>query len=273
MNPDISKLQNASMDDIVFMGRNKEYGAYMLRQIYGKHVRNGYLIAMSLFLLFLGGPILLKKLMKEEVKKVEEPTLVDLANIKPPPPVDPKTPPPPPPPPPPPIKSTVKFTPPVIKKDDEVPPEDPPKQNELTKVDVSDKTEKGDPDAGVSNLVIDAGNGNQDVEVKQEPRKFVEQMPTYPGGESAMLEFLQRNMDYPEAARTQEIEGRVILNFVVDENGTITDVKCVKDIGGGCGEAAIKAVRKMPRWTPGRQNGKAVPVYFNLPVMFTLSTN
>jgi len=268
---ELNKILTAGLDDVIFIGRNKSYGAYFLRQIYGKNVRNGFLIALATFVVALGGPVLWKKFQKETIAETKV-ALVDMANIKPPPPVDPKTPPPPPPPPPPPIKTTVRFVPPVIKKDADVPPEDPPKQEELKTVDVSDKNVKGDPDAGQSALTIDAGNGNAVVEEKQ-IFKFVEQMPAYPGGEEAMLKFLSDNVKYPQIARDQEVEGRVILTFVVDETGHINDIQVLKDIGGGCGQAAVDAVRKMPPWTIGRQNGKAVRVQYNLPVMFTMSGN
>ena len=266
---EINKILSAGLDDIVFIGRNKAYGAYFLRQIYGKNVRNGFIIALSIFIVALGGPVAWSKFHKETLE-INKPVLVDMANIKPPPPVDPKTPPPPPPPPPPPIKTTVRFVPPVVKKDGDVPPEDPPKQEELKTVDVSDKNQKGDPDAGQQQISIDPGNGDKVVEEKHEIFKFVEQMPSYPGGEGAMMEFLKNNLHYPQQARDAEVDGRVVLTFVVDETGHISNIQILKDIGYGCGQAAVEAVKKMPAWTIGRQNGKAVSVQYNLPVMFSL---
>lgn len=139
---ELSRIKTAQLDEIVFDGRNKEYGAYMLRQLYNKNVRNSFIIACIFFLVALGGPVILKYINPaEEIakKKVE---IVDMADLKPPPPVDQATPPPPPPPPPPPIQSTIKFVPPVIKPDEEVPAEDPPKQEEMKEVQVASETKK-----------------------------------------------------------------------------------------------------------------------------------
>jgi protein TonB len=95
-------------------------------------------------------------------------------------------------------------------------------------------------------------------------------MPEYPGGTGAMLDFLGKNLKYPNEARDKNISGKVIVKFVVDKEGNIQDATIVRGIGAGCDEEALRVVRKMPRWKPGNQNGKAVNVFFQLPVSFVL---
>ncbi|MFM2049381.1 MAG: hypothetical protein RI955_1929 [Bacteroidota bacterium] len=264
---DLNKIKNADLNDIVFDGRNKIYGAYFLRRVYDKHVARGFIISFITFALCLAGPVIWKKIFKDAPIEKQKVSLVDLANIKPPPPVDPKTPPPPPPPPPPPLKATIKFTPPVIKKDEEV-HEDPPKQEEIQKVVISDKTQEGNKD-GVDQLEVDPGIGKE-VDAKPTIFTFVEQMPAYPGGEDAMQEFLGSNIKYPARARENQTEGKVVLTFVVNETGAIGDIRILRDIGDGCGQAAVDAVKKMKNWVPGKQNGKPVQVQFTLPVQMSL---
>ena len=101
--------------------------------------------------------------------------------------------------------------------------------------------------------------------------QVVEQMPEYPGGTAALLDYLRKNVRYPEVAKEAGIEGRVIVRFVVDEFGAISDIKLLKDIGGGCGQEAIRVVSKMMKWKPAMQNGKPVKTYMTLPVMFRLT--
>jgi len=106
--------------------------------------------------------------------------------------------------------------------------------------------------------------------VEQEIFTIVESMPEFPGGQQAMLEFIARNIKYPPLARESGIQGRVFVNFVVEPDGSVSNVKVIRGIGGGCDEEAVRVIQSMPKWTPGRQRGKAVRVSFNLPVRFTL---
>jgi periplasmic protein TonB len=98
----------------------------------------------------------------------------------------------------------------------------------------------------------------------------VESMPEYPGGEAALYTFLAENIKYPQMAKESGIQGRVFVTFVVERDGSVTDVRVLRGIGGGCDEEAIRVVKSMPRWTPGKQRGKSVRVQYNLPVKFTL---
>ena len=111
---------------------------------------------------------------------------------------------------------------------------------------------------------------NVDVQSQDQVFVYTEQPPTYPDGEQALMEFIRKNIKYPEEAKTKQIEGKVIISFVVTREGSITDVKVVRGIGGGCDEEALRVVRMMPKWIPGKQNGMAVSVRFNLPVTFSI---
>ncbi len=99
---------------------------------------------------------------------------------------------------------------------------------------------------------------------------FVEQMPEFPGGESEMLKYLKANLKYPEEALDEEREGKVYVKFVVDENGDIRNAMSVRPIGYGMDEEAVRVVESMPQWKPGKQSGKAVKVYFQLPILFSI---
>ena len=94
--------------------------------------------------------------------------------------------------------------------------------------------------------------------------------PEFPGGIDSLYAFLCRNVSYPAEARDSNITGKVYVSFVVERDGVVSDVKVIKDIGGGCGDAVVEAVKNMPRWTPGREGGEAVRVQFKLPVNFSL---
>lgn len=106
--------------------------------------------------------------------------------------------------------------------------------------------------------------------VEAEIFRVVEAMPQFPGGEVELTRFLNKNIDYPMMARESDIQGRVYVTFVVETNGVITDVKIIRGIGGGCDEEAVRVVKLMPNWIPGKQRGKPVRVQFNLPVRFVL---
>jgi protein TonB len=98
----------------------------------------------------------------------------------------------------------------------------------------------------------------------------VESSPEFPGGMNMMMKYLRDNLKYPQIARETNIQGRVFVSFVVEIDGSITDVSVLRGIGGGCDEEAVRVVKNMPKWTPGKQRGMPVRVRFNLPVKFTL---
>jgi periplasmic protein TonB len=112
----------------------------------------------------------------------------------------------------------------------------------------------------------------QRTEVIEEEQIFtiVEEMPSFPGGEAELFKYLGKNIKYPQMATDAGISGVVYVTFVVDKDGKIRDVKVLRGIGGGCDEEAVRVVKSMPTWKPGKQRGKAVTVQYNLPIRFTL---
>ncbi|HPG32732.1 MAG TPA: energy transducer TonB, partial [Lentimicrobium sp.] len=107
--------------------------------------------------------------------------------------------------------------------------------------------------------------------IESEIFTIVEENPQYPGGDEALHKFLKENLIYPASARESAIQGTVYLSFVVGNDGIINDIKVLRGIGGGCDEEAVRVVKQMPRWIPGRQRGKPVRVQYILPVKFTLA--
>lgn len=99
---------------------------------------------------------------------------------------------------------------------------------------------------------------------------IVEQMPEFPGGEEALYRFLSDSIHYPAQARESGIQGRVFIRFIVNKDGSLYDIKVLRGIGGGCDEEAVRVIKSMPKWIPGRQRNKAVPVQYNLPIKFSL---
>jgi len=266
-------LQEDSWLDQIFQDRNKNYGAFQLRKGYSKSAVYGMLLAIAAFLFFICLPLIINVVAGIIPKETK---ITEVNILKPPPPVDATKPPPPPPktPPPPPVKTTIKFTPPVIKKDEEVKKEDiPPPVEETKKVDIGAKTVKGDDNAKVE--IPDEPAKSEAV--GEDPNKIfvsVEQNPEYPGGPEALMNDLNKNAKYPPQARENNIQGKIYVSFVVEKNGTVSNVKVLRgaELGGGLADAAVAAVKKLKTFTPGKQNGNAVRVFYNVPVSFVLAT-
>lgn len=278
---DSTKIPGNEFLDILFYGRNKDYGAYALRSRYDKRVRNAIIGTASIMLVMIGGYVLNNTLMAAE--NVHPPVftknVIELDDVKLPDP-DPVIPPPPPvtQSAPPPQVHTVSYTDPKIVAGDVPPEEAPPKMNEIGKSAIGVQNIDG-ADGDVNNVDLGAeGRGGSKVvtapvrEKEDGPVSFVEIMPEFPGGETALGKYLYKNMKYPHVAQENEIQGTVFIQFVVNRDGSITDVKTVGAAkGGGLEEEAKRVVSNMPKWKPGRQNGQNVAVYFNLPIRFTLN--
>jgi protein TonB len=172
------------------------------------------------------------------------------------------------------VKSSVKFTAPEIKKDDEVKPEDEIKsQDDLSKTNTAIGTfdVKGNDEA--EGEVLKAKEVVVDEKPKEEETKVfdvVEQMPSFPGGDAELMKFLHDHMKYPVIAEENGIQGRVVCTFVVERDGSITDVKVVKSVDPSLDKEAIRVLKSMPKWIPGKQNGSAVRVKYTVPVTFRL---
>ncbi len=261
--------------DIIFDGRNKEYGAYQLRKDNVKNTNKALIIGVLLFSLAVAAPLIISLIQKngEDDKLLEKQTEVVLSA---PPPINEELPPPPPPvEPPPPKVDQIKFPPPVVKPDNEVIEEEPPTIKELEKADPGKETIKGDPNADiVINTPVGEGPVNQTVtEDSNEIYTSVENLPEFPGGLAAFGKYLEKNLRYPAVAKENNIQGRVSVNFVVEKDGSLTDVKVVRGIGGGCDEEAVRVLtsKNAPKWKPGNQNGRPVRVSYTIPISFRLA--
>ena len=270
-NMEKSKQDNllyANLDDLIFENRNKEYGAYYLRQIYHKHIVKSVITAFIFFVLFVSSPLIYNYI-KGKVGDANKVKVVEYTTLAEPPPIDKNQPPPPPVEPPPPLKSTVKFTPPVIKPDEEVTDAPPPAVEELKEADPGTKTVEGNSN-GVDASLLD-GNGKEAIDEGPPPiLTIVEKMPVFPGGEQELFNYLNKNIKYPAIARENGIQGRVFVTFVVDAEGKVKDAKILRGLGSGLDDEALRVVRNMPAWKPGMQNGRVVQVQYNLPIVFTL---
>ena len=169
----------------------------------------------------------------------------------------------------------------IIQTSEDTPPPPPPEQpevvteltiveddavieNELGIVDMGDNQNKAQEE--VVQVVVE----EEVEEVEEEIFTVVENDPEFPGGMEALYKYLGSNIKYPALAKENNITGRVYVTFVVEKDGSIANPRILRDIGGGCGAEAIRVVKAMPKWKPGKQRGKAVRVQFNLPVSFNL---
>ncbi|MEO8085849.1 MAG: energy transducer TonB [Bacteroidota bacterium] len=112
---------------------------------------------------------------------------------------------------------------------------------------------------------------NSGKELHNDSIYFIAQtMPSYPGGDEAILKYMKEHIHYPGAARANRTEGKVVVSFIVDRTGTLTNLKIIRGIGNGCEEEALRVLRTMPKWSPGKMKGNEVRVQMNLPVKFQL---
>ena len=272
-------ILRSDMLDLVFDGRNKAYGAYDLRRRYPKHVGRALLITVLMVLAILLFGVIRKNLLNQE-EKVE--TNVEVTLTEPPPMDESKPPPPPPPaPPPPPVRATIQYVPPKIVIDKEASKTDIEDIEKVKEENLGTKTQEG-----VKNVEDDINTnvdpssilGNESKKVIEEKKDddnkvfvAVEQMPEFPGGTAEMMRWLSDNIRYPSEAAQNNLTGKVNVKFVVEKDGSITDVTLIRDgVGGGAGAEALRVVKKMPKWKPGKQNGKAVRCSFQIPINFRL---
>lgn len=246
-----------SRNEMVFADRNQEYGAFVLRRDYTKRLLMAVVGSVLVFGLAVGLPKIIAALSGEaevvEAKKIVDVNLDLFEEEKkeepPPPPVEP----------PPPVKiESVQFT--QLEAVDEPVEEPPPTQEVLTETNAGVVTQEG--------AKID--EPPPPVEVEPQIFTIVEEMPSFPGGEAELFKYLGKTVKYPPMAQDAGITGVVYMTFVVDENGKVKDPKVLRGIGGGCDEEAIRVVKAMPAWEPGKQRGKPVRVQYNLPIRFTL---
>ena len=256
-------------NNIVFEGKNQEYGAFVLRRSYNKTVSKAVLFSVLFLVFCLSVPAILAYLesLKTEDVVIKDDNNVNLMDA---PPVNPDEPPPPPVEPPPPVQETIKFVPPVVT-NEEVPEEDiPPTQEELKETNAGVTTQEGSGD--IVDLPIETNN-----EVIEDPNAntvflSVEEPPQFPGGEEAFFKYLSKNINYPALEKENSITGTVYVYYVISKEGKPEDVKVVRGVKGGAGldKEAIRVISSMPAWSVGKQNGRPAKVAFTIPVKFVL---
>lgn len=262
--------------DLVFEGKNQAYGAYKLRK--GTSKRNLWSIIIVLIAaVAIFSAIAIKNVIeanqkvaivteaklskidktpkvekKKAAPKIEQPKVVEK------------------------VKSSIKFTAPVIKNDSEVKPEEEMKTQEdlqKTKTTIGAFTVVGNDEIGGEVLKAKEEIAQPEPPKNEEENKVfdvVEEQPSFPGGQGALMAWLRDNIKYPVVAAENGIEGKVIVQFVVGKNGSISNVKVVKSIDPSLDREAVRVVSSMPSWTPGKQNGTSVNVRYTLPVTFKL---
>ncbi len=270
-----NKILDADVLDIIFEGKNKSYGAYQLRKTYNSRMVKAIVATFSFLLVVFITYALVNKLTDKTVNTVDvqDTQMAEVKKEEAPPPPPPPTPPPPPPPPE--IKQ-IQFTPPKIVKDEEV------KKDEVIK--------ELEPDAAISTKTVESDNttqvvqapvedkGTQVVEapkVVEEDKVFtkVEIEASYPGGPGAFKKYLEKNMNGQVATDAGAPEGTytVVVRFIVDKSGNISDVTPETSVGYGMEQEAMRVIKKSPNWTPAQQNGNSVKAYRRQPFSFVVS--
>jgi protein TonB len=252
-------------NEIVFDGRNREYGAYILRTEYDKRLMLIMFSLLAVIGLSYGTYIVIKNLPEEKLP----PPPVDTSQFTvQAPPVEEDVPPPPPEEPPPPMEKTVAFTPPIVV---DIPVEDQiPIQEDMEDTKASTETNETD---NVSFEFQPETPQVKEVEEKEpEIYTYVDEDPEFPGGYAAMMAFIQKNFNYPQVAIENNIQGKCYVKFVVKGDGSVSGVQVERGIAGcpECDKEAMRVVRMMPGWKPGKVNGKSVSTLYRLPINFAL---
>jgi periplasmic protein TonB len=273
---DINKLQTADILDIIFDGRNKEYGAYDLRKTYNKRLRNALFATIGICLLLLVLSIIANSAGKEKQQvMVQDMSLENMKNEE-------KKPEPPPPPPPPkqepPKVEITKFTPPKIVKDEEVKPDEEIKEVEkLEDTKIGTFNQEGAKDEGLVAPPVEKGTGVVEApKVEEDYDKVftVVQIPAeFPGGTSAWTRYLERNLNRDIPSENGAPPGRytVIVSFTVSKTGAISDVSAENDPGYGTKAEAMRVITKGPSWKPAVQNGRNVIYRHKQSITFVVS--
>lgn len=275
---EINKILSADVLDIIFEGRNKDYGAYELRKTYNKRLVTSLAIVAAICILVFGAYVANNLFQGKEEKKAVVVQDVQLEEIKQEEKKEEPPPPPPPKPPDPPKVEMAKFTPPKIVKDEEVKEEEkPPEVEKLEDTKIGTKNQEGVKDEGiVAPPVEDAGKGVVEAPKKEDDdwdKTFtkVEIESEYPGGAAAWQRYLNRNLRYPQEAIDNEIQGAVVVQFIVDKEGNVSDVEAISGPQELRAEA-VRVIKKSGKWTPAVQNGRQVKSYKKQPIVFRLET-
>jgi periplasmic protein TonB len=256
------KINAPAFDEIVFEARNKEYGAYSLRKRYHKNLFIAMVIGAAVLSTAVITPYLNAKALESRAKTTERQVEITLENLDTP--TEAVAPPPPPPPPPAAeVVQQARYVPPVVV--DSVRPEDNVQLMTADQASVEIRNEE------VVEIIAEIVQEEiREEEPEPEPFVVVEEMPMYPGGDAALLTYIAENTQYPEVAKENNIQGRVIVRFCVTAKGTINQVSILKGVDPELDKEAIRVVSALPPFRPGRQGGKPVPVWYMVPITFTL---
>ena len=259
---------NSDRNELVFADKNKAYGAYQIRKGYGRTIMLACIVGVSAMLLAVGVPTILASMKpketKEKVLSDEQITIDPIEDLKE------ELPPPPPPPPPiqePPKIETTKFVETVIV-DEEV-KEEVKTQDDLAETKVSTTTQEGNTD----DIVIPEEKTTVAPVVEDKPEEIfvgAEEGAAFPGGEVALMKFVKEHINYPAYEKEADISGRVLVRFVIEKDGSVSNVEILKKVSPGIDKEAKRVIESMPKWTPAKNNGKPVRLWFNMPINFTL---
>lgn len=259
--------------DVVFDQKNKSYGAYALRRDSSSNTSRALLIAGTLFILLFLSPKIIN-LIKGNNTIEDVPVKETLVTVQPPPPVNPETPPPAAIEPPPARQNQIKFPPPIVMEDNKVIDVDPVQIKDLADTNPGQKDVIGVPDG---NIVIEGPTGKGPVGAIATEDNTVydvfvalEVQPTFPGGMDKFYKYLSKNIRYPAMAQDNNIQGKVYLSFIIEKNGSLTDIKVERKLGYGTDEEAVRVLSGSPKWVAGVQNGKFVRVKYNIPISFAM---
>ncbi len=274
-----NKILSADILDIIFDGKNKEYGAYYLRKNYNKTLTRALIFTAAVMLLAFLGSVFANYINKNKKAQNFDVVETQMAEIKKDEPPPPPPPPPPPTPPPPPEVNQVKFTPPKNVKDEEVKPDEKIEEIKEDQT-ISTKTVESDNKDQIVQAPVE-DKGTQVVEVPKtsddENKVFtkVEVEAAFPGGESAWRRYLQNNLNANAPIENGAPEGtyQVVVRFIVGRDGAISDVQAETNHGYGMEQEAVKIIKKGPKWTPAIQNGRNVNAYRRQPITFVVQEN
>ena len=254
------KVNAPAFDDIVFEERNKEYGAYKLRKKYNRTVMVALLIGVFIIATAIITPFISAKAAVNKGKRAERQVEIKLENLDAP--VDKVAPPPPPPPPPTDVVQQQKYVPPQVV--DSIKPED------VKQMITADQAQTEVTNKDVVEAVQQVKEEVQETEAEPEPFVVVEEMPMFPGGDPALLKYISEHTQYPEIAKENNIQGKVIVRFCVTPKGGVSQVSVLKGVDPELDKEAIRVVNTLPAFKPGKQGGKPVPVWYMVPINFTL---
>jgi periplasmic protein TonB len=253
------KIKAPAFDDIVFETRNKEYGAYKLRTKYNRTVILALLVGIVILATAVITPYLNAKALENRLKRAERQVEIKMENLNQP--NEQVAPPPPPPPPPADVVQQQRYVPPVVV--DSIKPED------VTQLMTADDAQVEVKDQEVVE-VVEVKEEVQEAEPEEIPFVVVEEMPMFPGGDAELLKYIAEHTTYPDIAKENNIQGRVIVRFCVTAKGGVSQVSILKGVDPELDAEAIRVVNTLPAFKPGKQGGKPVPVWYMVPITFTL---